>query len=145
MTSQIILRLALLGVLYFAIALCTGAAMGILRELLLAPQFGKVAALLFELPIVLALLWYASRMIYFPATRNVYSLQGLVLSGGFALVTLLLAEWLIGILALGRTQEAILQHWGTTVGVIGLAAQILFGAFPALQGLLAQRSREHDY
>ena len=48
---------------YFALVFLLGFAFGLLRVLVLAPKYGEVAAVLIEVPIVLALAWPPQRCI----------------------------------------------------------------------------------
>lgn len=120
------------GLAYAAIAFAAGFALGVLRVSLIAPRLGETAAVMFELPIMLALSWLACRWIiarwHVPATVSARAAVG-----GLALALLLAAEAVLGTLGLGRTLAEHLASYQNLPERLGLAAQILFGLFPLLQ------------
>ena len=120
------------GLAYVAIAFAAGFALGVLRVTLIAPRLSETAAVLIELPIMLALSWLACRWIiarwHVPAT-----IVARATMGGLALALLLAAEAVLGTLGLGRTLAEHLASYQDLPERFGLAAQVLFGLFPLLQ------------
>jgi len=137
-TQSTIAQALLLGSIYFAFAFCAGTLLGTLRELLIAPLWGTLAATAVEVPIMLAFSWFAAARIYFRQDRFI-SLGGAAASGCFALLLLLVSEILLGRLALGMTLSQILTHWQSAAGAAGLGAQFLFASIPAVQRAIRER------
>jgi hypothetical protein len=131
MTTHPLRTAAAAGLAYAVIAFAAGFALGVLRVTLIAPQFGEIAAVMFELPIMLALSWLACRWViarwHVPAT-----LTARATTGGLALALLLAAEAMLGTLGLGRTLAEHLASYQNLPERLGLAAQVLFGLIPLL-------------
>ena len=119
---------------YFAIAFAVGFVLGTIRVLVVVPLFGDTGAVLLELPVMLAVSWFASawlvgRLAVSPAAR-----ERLVM-GAVAFALLMLAELSVSVFRLrfrpaGRGALATYQTPGAQ---LGLAAQIAFALFPWLQ------------
>jgi hypothetical protein len=123
------MRAARAGLLYFLVAFAAGFALGTARVLLVAPALGETAAVLLELPVMLAIAWVACRRLAapVPATAAARLTMGVV-----ALALLAGAETLLGI-GLGRPLAAQLAALGTPPGALGLAGQVAFGLLPTVQ------------
>ncbi len=132
MTAHPLRTAASAGLAYVAIAFAAGFALGVLRVTLLVPRLGETTAVLVELPLMLALSWFACRSIVrrfaVPAT-----IAARATMGSLAFALLLLAEAALGTLGLGRTISEHLASYQNLPERLGLAAQILFGLFPLLQ------------
>jgi hypothetical protein len=120
------------GVLYFALVFAIGFAFGVVRQTLVIPRIGERAAVLLEVPLLLALAWPLCRRVVrrcaVPPALPHHVVMGLV---AFAL--LMLAELLLAVTLAGQTPA---QHWARYAELpvqIGLAGQILFALFPVLQ------------
>ena len=120
------------GLAYFAVVFVAGFVLGTLRVLVVAPRLGEVAAVLAELPVMLAVSW----------TVCGWLLGRVALSGGWgyrlamggvALVLLLGAELGLSVLAFGRTIAEHLASYGSPAGALGLAGQVAFALFPLLR------------
>lgn len=124
------------GLLYAAIIFVFGVVLGTLRTMILLPLLGATAAVLIEAPLMLVLCWIVcGRVIHrlnVPPTLGARAVMGLV-----ALLTLAALEWPMGILLFDLTLTQILLSYLTPEGMIGLAAQIAFAAFPLLQLMTA--------
>lgn len=123
------------GLAYGAIAFAAGFALGTVRVLWVAPNFGPIAATLLELPLMLAISWFLvasliawSRLDAATAPRVIMGLAGLVL--------LLALETGVGLLLFGRSLADQLAEYWTAPAQIGLLAQLVFAAIPWLQGRL---------
>lgn len=120
------------GLAYVAIVFAIGFGLGVIRVLLVIPRFGAVVAVCIEAPVLLALAWWTcGALVRRFAVAD--SLLPRVAMGGFAFIILMAAELAMAILLLGRTPA---QHWAgyrDTAVQIGLAAQLLFAAFPLLR------------
>lgn len=124
------------GALYAALVFAAGFALGALRVFVVAPRLGPVAAVLVELPLMLALSWHlAGRLTLTPAGRMPAAHR--VVMGETAFALLMAAEVALG-LALGQSVAAIIAHFATPEGAIGLAGQLAFGAMPLLRGPLGR-------
>lgn len=117
---------------YFAIVFAAGFALGTLRTLVMAPRVGELLAVLFELPVILAISWIACGRVM---TR--FRLPSRVLPraavGAVAFALLMLAELTLAIGLFGRSPNEQLAHFATPPGLLGLAGQILFGLFPIVR------------
>jgi hypothetical protein len=120
------------GTVYFMLVFAAGFVLGTIRVLAVVPMAGETVAVLIETPIMLTISWIACRFIIrrfgVPAV-----LADRVTMGGFAFALLMVAEigvaWLLG----QRSLSGYFAHYATVAGVIGLAGQIAFAVFPALQ------------
>jgi hypothetical protein len=130
-------RSLLPGVLYFLVVFAAGFVLGTVRALLAAPRLGELAAVVLELPLMLAIAWVASRTLIRrfavpPATAPRLAM------GGLALALLLLAEAALAILGFGRSPTEHFATYHAPPGLLGLAGQIAFGLLPLLQGALGR-------
>ena len=117
---------------YFALVFAAGFVLGTGRVLVLEPALGAVRAVLIETPVILAVSWITSgalvRRLAVPARVGPRLIMGV---GAFGL--LLLAELALSVWAFGRTPGAFLAGLAEPAGLIGLAGQTLFAAFPAVR------------
>lgn len=126
---MVLSRLMPAAALYAAAILLLGILLGTLRVLVLAPRLGAVAAVLIELPVILAASWVMAGMVLrrWPAVPPAaIGLLGflLLMAGEFALARLAFAtgprEWLGG--------------FATLPGALGLAGQVVFALIPWWHG-----------
>lgn len=119
---------------YFAVAFACGFVLGAVREIVVAPRLGAVAAVALEVPIMLAISWVAAgvlvRRFAVPAR-----IPARLLMGGFAFVLLQLAEIALAA-GFGTPPGAYVAGFATAKGALGLAAQ---GAFALLPLAVARR------
>lgn len=120
------------GLAYGALAFAAGVVLGTIRTVLLAPATGPVVAVLVELPVMLALLWVAARRVVrrFSVPAD---LPPRLAMGALAFAVLIVAELLFARLVFGRTAGAFLSDLLAPTGRLGLAGQLVFASFPALQ------------
>ena len=120
------------GIAYFAIVFAIGFVLGTIRVLLVIPRFGDTNAVLLELPVMLALSWFACR-----ALINRFDVppkgSARLAMGGVAFALLMLAELAVSVLGFGRTVSEHLATYQATSAQLGLAAQVAFALFPWLQ------------
>jgi hypothetical protein len=120
------------GIAYFMIVFAAGFALGTLRVLALAPHLGSFLATVIELPVMLAVSWFACRWIVGKLSVPRKPILRLVM-GGFAFSLLIAGELALGIVVFWRTPFQSLENYRTVEGSLGLLAQIAFGAFPIVQ------------
>lgn len=120
------------GLAYFAIVFAAGFLLGTIRTLLLTPQFGAFTAVLIELPVILAIAWWACggiiRRLRVPATRASRAVMG-----ASAIVLLILAEAALAALLGGQTIREFAASLATPPGAAGLAGQVVFALFPLIR------------
>ena len=120
------------GIAYFAAVFLAGMLLGTVRTFVLQPRIGAIAAVLVELPAMLAVSWlacgWAIRLFRVPA------LSGKRLAmGAFAFLLLMGAELALALYAVGVSAAGHLAGYGEPDRAIGLAGQIAFAAFPSLR------------
>lgn len=116
------------GAAYFAILFGAGAAAGLPRVLFVSPHLGALGSVLIELPIMLALAWFACgwgadhlHVGGRPIDR--------VAMGGSTFIFLMAAESGLSLLMGGRSTEAAAiaaDTWGPTLGFVAQAAACAF-------------------
>lgn len=127
-----VLRACLAGLTYFALVFAAGFVLGTVRVLVLLPALGETAAVLLELPLILAVSWYACRGIIARLALS-DGLPARLTMGGIAFGLLMIAEAALGMLGFGRTLAEHLAHYLSPAGMVGLLGQLVFAAFPILQ------------
>jgi hypothetical protein len=120
------------GLAYFGIVLAVGFLFGGIRVLLLAPAFGELAAVIIELPVILAIAWivcsWLLRNFGVPAT-----LIHRFTMGGVAFVLLMIAEFALATLLFGNSLSEHLGSYRALHRTLGLAGQMTYGTFPIVQ------------
>ncbi len=115
--------------LYFAATFAAGFALGAVRTLLVAPTLGEMAAVLAEIPVMLAIAWLVcGRVTRLCGVGPGYEQRAAMGLAAFGL--LVAAEFALGSFGFGKTLGEQLQRYETPEGAFGLAAQMAFGAFP---------------
>ena len=126
------MRAAGAGAVYVCVIFALGFILGVIRTLLIVPRTGELMAVVIELPVMLAASWFVCRAVIHrlgipPA------IPPRAVMGGTAFALLMIAEWLLATLVMGRTAPEIAAHYLEAAGALGLAGQVLFGLFPLLQ------------
>ncbi len=119
------------GLAYGAVIFALGFALGTLRELVLAPLFGRDAVVLVEGPLILLAAWLlAQRLIrrHAVAARATRRLA----MGAAAFALLLAGEAAVAVFGFGRTLAMHLGAYVTARGMLELTPQIAFALFPLL-------------
>jgi len=124
------------GLAYAILVFAAGFALGTVRVLLVVPRLGPTGAVLVEVPVILAASWWISRLCgaRFKVSR---ALPARLVMGLAAFLVLMLAEVTLSVVFLGGTVTGHLASLTTLAGVIGLAAQVAFAAFPLAQARLS--------
>lgn len=121
------------GMVYFLAVFAAGFLLGTLRVLIVVPAAGEFAAILLELPAILAVAWLACRRTVrgfaVPAAAAPRLAMG---ASAFALV--MAAEFVLAVFAFGLPAGEYAASFLTPAGAPGLAGQVLFALFPLIQG-----------
>lgn len=123
------------GIAYFAIVFAIGFILGTIRVLVVIPRLGETAAVLLELPVMLALSWLACDWLVRQLSVAPVAAPRLAM-GALAFVLLMLAELGVSTFGFGRT---VAEHFGSYYAVaaqLGLAAQVVFALFPVAHAML---------
>ncbi|MEQ1649262.1 MAG: hypothetical protein ABL898_11800 [Hyphomicrobiaceae bacterium] len=117
------------GVVYFALVFAAAFMLGILRQMVIAPLVGAVAAVAIEMPVVLFISYLACRAVvaWFKLSEALYvrALVGVVAFGLLMAAELMLSNLLFGIGAADFIASFI-----TLQGLIGFAGQVIFAMMP---------------
>jgi hypothetical protein len=131
------MRIARAASVYFAIAFGAGFVLGTLRVGVLELALGSLAALLVELPIMLAVSAVAARWVvrrYGPPRGREWTLRAALSVGAIAWAQLQLAELAIAPMVLaGSSGGWWAAHWAkfaTLAGALGAGAQAVFAMLP---------------
>ena len=121
------------GVVYFALVFAVGFLLGIVRVLLLEPGLGARWAELAEMPLMLIAIVLSARFVTrrFPAPRHVDYL----LSGGLALLLLLLVEFSVVLAIRGLTVGQYLAERDPLAGSVYMLMLLVFAAMPWILGV----------
>lgn len=126
------MRVVAAAFVYFGIAFAAGFLFAIPRTLLVEPQLGPLGAIAVEAPLMLAVCWFASGF----ALRRFApgaALGARAAIGGLWLLFLLSAELAVGLWLRGLYFEEAVAAFVTAPGLLGLTAQAICAAFPALR------------
>jgi hypothetical protein len=126
------------GFAYFACVFALGFVLGTIRVLWLVPVLGEVAAVLAELPAMLAASWLAARWLVqrFAVPAGAPRLA----MGALAFALLMAAEAGLGVLAFGESLGSWAAGLVAVPGVFGLAGQLGFALMPLFVGARQSRS-----
>jgi hypothetical protein len=120
------------GLMYCAVVLVAGLAMGAVRTFWVAPLAGELVAVWLEVPVMLAISWSACSWVAEHLELSESFLNRLIM-GGVALAALTGVEALVAILA---GEWSLRDYFLTNIQVgvlLGLLAQLGFAVFPMLQ------------
>ena len=113
---------------YWATVFAFAFALGVVRTLWLTPAIGAFAATLCEVPLTLALSWWAARRLT-AHFRIAPGLEALAI-GLAAFALLMLAEVSLARVLSGRSPGDWLRGMASAAGAVGLTGQVLFGLMP---------------
>ncbi len=103
-----------------------------LRTLFIIPLTGPMIAVMIELPLMLAVSWAACRYVLHRNTVEASPVPRLM-TGGVALVILLMLEALLSLTLGGLTPSQHVALYTTAPVLLGLAGQVIFALFPLMQ------------
>lgn len=121
-------RIVRLALAYWAGVFAFGFALGTARVLLVAPAIGAIAAVLIEVPLMLAASWWLARRLLADCGPTAGEAAAI---GALAFALLMASEALLA-RALGQRPGEWLAAMATVPGAIGLAGQLGFAAIPTL-------------
>ncbi len=116
---------------YFAIVFVAGFVLGTIRTLIIAPQTGELTAVAMELPLMIAISWWACGVVVH-RLKPASEVPSRLAMGLIALALLLVAEVAVS-LGLGLTLRQHVALYATTPVQLGLFGQLLFVLFPLLR------------
>ena len=128
------------GFVYFGLVFAAGVFLGTLRVFVILPRLGPTLAVLIELPVILAICWFAAKWTVENFTVPAAVADRIVM-GAIAFICLMIAETILATAGFGRTFAGHLRSFATPEGSIGLASQMFFALFPYL---LLRRSAVDD-
>ncbi len=117
------------GLVYFAITYTVGFALGTVRQLILAPALGDTAALLVEMPLILAAAFFAARAVV-RRLPDVSSFVDRMIVGCVGFTALLGCEYAMAAILRGWTFQQWLESFGTRTGAISLLMFLIFAVLP---------------
>jgi hypothetical protein len=126
------------GLRYFAIVFAAGFVLGTVRTLLVVPRWGELPAVLAELPLMLAISWWASGAVL---RRVPLTPPAALAAGALAFALLLVAEAAISVALAGRSLGEHLALYALPAHQAGLAAQAAFALMPWLRASRGRRVR----
>lgn len=118
------------GLIYAACLMTLGVVLGGFRTLLFEPWLGAWPALLIELPVILYAAWHVSGL---AMDGRDLTRAGAGAMGAVAIIVLLIGEAVLAQMLNGRSLLAHFALYGEARPLLGLAAQILAGAFPLIR------------
>jgi hypothetical protein len=123
------LRSVLAGFFYFLVVFGCGFVFGIIRTVVVAPRTGDTLAVLFELPFILMIAWYACRLIV-RSMEIPPGLRGRLPMAITAFACLLAAEALLAAVLFGRPVSTPPPVFDSPAAALGFLGQVLFALFP---------------
>lgn len=118
--------------LYFAFVFAVGFLLGTLRVIVVAPRLGELIAVLIELPVMLAACWWSCGRII-DRFRLERSLTQRGTMGVVAFGLLIAVEFFLSVAVFGRSSSAYWSDLQAAPGMLGFAAQMLFGTLPLIR------------
>lgn len=115
---------------YTLLAFALGFLLGPLREFVLAPQLGRITALMLELPIMLGFCWWLAPRVMRRVAPGLARLRAGLAALGF----LLLLEFAVGQLLRGFTLSEWTAHFRSREGALTLIGYVVFALIPWLRG-----------
>ena len=119
-----------LGCFYFAAVFAIGFVFGTFRTLFLAPRLGEFAAVVTELPMILAAAWIICGWLLRDRNASLSEAAGMA---AVAFLMLMLAETALSVVLSGRSVTQHLALYSEPAHLLGLAGQIAFASFPFIR------------
>ena len=130
-TRHIMARIIKAALAYFVTVFGLGFLLGTVRVLLIIPRIGETAAVLLEVPVMLAASWVAARWCVrrFAVPARVAPRLAM---GFLAFALVMVAELALALLLFGQSAAQHFNAYRHFAGAMGLAAQLGYALFPAL-------------
>jgi hypothetical protein len=120
-----------LALAYFAVVFTFAFLTGMARVLVLEPWLGATAALLLEVPVIVAASWMVARLLLL---RRPLTLPQRASMGATAFALTMASEAALSWLMRGQSVAEWAGSLTTDLGLVGFAGQALFGLMPMLVG-----------
>jgi hypothetical protein len=125
------------AIYYFVTVFAVGVVLGPLRELVVKPRVGGLAAVLVEVPVMIAaMVFFAPRAARWAGLRGGWDVH--VAMGMSALVLVLAAEALAAQTLRGWSLSQLVAHFTTPEGIVGLALYVVFAVVPLFSRAIAK-------
>jgi hypothetical protein len=131
------MRVVTAASVYFLIVFAAGFVFGAIRVTALTPTLGAVIAVLIELPLILAVSWFACRWVLSRWPVRVAASEDIAM-GALAFALLMAAEAALTVTLAGRPLGDFFMRMATPEGMIGLLGQIAFAALPVFQSRIGR-------
>ena len=119
------------GLLYFLAVFAFAFAMGITRELVVAPRLGSTAAVLLEVPILVVASWFVARRLL---SNRSLTLPERAAMGATAFTLTMASEAALSVIMRGQSVTDWAAAVATPLGLAGLVGQVAFAAMPIFVG-----------
>ena len=117
---------------YFAAVFAAGFLLGVARTLLIAPRTGDLPAVALELPLILAVSWFACGWAI--RRHDVVSESGArLVMGVTSFILLMAAELAVSTLIAGRSLDEHMALYRTAPVLLGLCGQLVYAALPLIR------------
>lgn len=137
MTEVRAARVCLAGLQYFAMVFAAGFALGVLRVLLLEPQFGARWAELAEMPFMMLAIVFAARWIV--RSKHLSHVAEPLVAGLLALALLLITEAVVVVEVRGISISDYVHSRDAVAGPVYLIMLYFFAIFPAMSDVVFPR------
>jgi hypothetical protein len=127
MVSDPMTKACVTGLLYFSAVFTFAFAMGVARQLVIAPRLGPLAAVLLEVPILVVASWIVARRLL--RYRSLTVLERTVM-GATAFALTMVGEAALSVIMRGQSVADWAAAVATPLGLVGLTAQLVFAAIP---------------
>jgi hypothetical protein len=134
------MRVAIAGLLYFAIVFGAGFVFGVFREMVLTPVYGRTSAIILEAPFMLLAI-VAGAWIVVHRSGSSWSKTTLLMVGIIALLLVQAADFGVGLGLRGMNVQDQLAYLRTTAGQIYLGSLAVFVMMPLAMGTFAKPGR----
>ena len=121
-------RIAVPALAYWAMVFSAAFALGVVRTLWLAPRIGDLAAVACEVPLTLAISWWAARRVI--ARWRIAASADALAMGLFAFAVLMIAELALARLLTGLSAAKWAASLLSAAGALGLGGQVVFALIP---------------
>jgi hypothetical protein len=121
------LAACIMGLRYYAIIFGLAFALGIAKTLVVAPRLGAMAAVLLEVPIIVAVSWAVARRLLGP---HFFTLAQRAAMGATAFMLTMVSEVILAEVLRGQSVIGWATDVLTPLGLTGLAGQIAFAVVP---------------